>query len=123
MEGAPCGGCAFGLVDLAQHGFCQSITPADDLEPCAALTETVSLQTQEGAQEPEDALHLGSRPAPVVGGKGIDREAPNTHIRCALHNALQGGHSGTMTGDAGETAPRCPAAIAVHDDGHMQASG
>src|ERR1035438_4366824 len=103
MEAPPACSCAFGLVDLAQHGFFQSITPADDLQPRASLPEPFRLQTQESAQQPEDALYLRGRPAPIVGGKGVDREATDAYVRRAFNNAPQRDHSGTMTGDAGQS--------------------
>src|SRR5271155_5856575 len=120
MKALPSGGCRFGPVDLAQHGVCQSITPANDLEPSAPLPEPFSFQTQEGAQKPENTLHLGSRTAPVVGGEGVYRETVDSYVRCALHGAPQCGHSGPMASDAGQSAPHRPAAFAVHNDGHVQ---
>src|SRR5260370_38248523 len=37
-----------------------------------------------------------------------------------LNDAPNGGDSGAMPCDAGQPAPCGPAAVAVHDDGHMQ---
>jgi hypothetical protein len=119
MQTPPSGGCGFSLVNFAEDGFCQSIASTDDLEPRTALPESASLQAKKGTQQPEDALHFRGRSAPVVGRKGVYRKAADPNIRRALDNAPQSGHSGAMTGDAGQSAPHRPTAISVHDDGHM----
>src|SRR5205085_10390868 len=41
-------------------------------------------------------------------------------IRCALDSATYGGNSGTVAGDTGQSTPRGPAAVPVHDDGDVQ---
>src|SRR5271170_5110662 len=111
MKVASTGGSAFGLIDLAQYGVRQAIAPSDDLDPYAALPEPFRFQAQERAQQPEDALHLDGRTAPVIAGKSVERQPRDTHVGCAFHHAAHCCYSGTMAGGARQSAPHRPAAI------------
>jgi hypothetical protein len=90
------GGCVLGLFDLMQDRLCQPVSSAYDLESRATLAKPASFESQEGAEQPEDALHLGRRAAPVVGGESVQGQATNPSIERALYNAADSGHSGTM---------------------------
>jgi hypothetical protein len=116
MKAATSCGCVFGLLNFAKDRRCQAIAPADELEPRTALLEPFCFEAQESSQQPEDALNLGNGPAPVVGRKRIDSEAVDTHVRCMLHNTPQRSDSGAMACNAGQSAPRSPATISVHND-------
>src|SRR5580698_9013693 len=120
MKGTSTGGSTFSLIDLAQHAVRQPIAPSDDLDPYAALPKPFRFQAQERAQQPEDALHLDTRTAPVIAGKGIERQPGDTHVWCAFHHAAHCRYTGTMAGGARQAAPHRPAAIAIHDDCHVQ---
>lgn len=105
MKAAPGGGYAFCLVDFSQDRLCQSIAPANNLESHTAQPEPFSLEAQEGAQQPKDALDFGERTTPVIGGERVEGEATDTGVECALDHAPRSGDPGTMTGDAGQAAP------------------
>src|ERR1700761_169881 len=111
------------LVDLAQQQCWDTIAPADDFQSHPRLPEFCSLQPQEGSQQPKNALNFGCGTAPVVRRKCVDGQTTDAHMRRVFHDALYGCDSGTMSCNPGQTAPRSPPPIAVHDDGHMQPGG
>src|SRR5689334_18728582 len=94
-------GCGFGSIDFLEHWSRQPITPSNHAEPNATLPELFGLKAQEGAQQPEDALHLGRRPGPVIGREGVEREARDAEIQGALHDTPHRSGSSAMACDAG----------------------
>src|SRR6185437_16117340 len=69
----------------------------------------------------EEALHLRGRARPVVARERVNTERPDAHVRRVFDDALESGDARTMTGHAREALARRPAAVAIHDDGDVQA--
>ena len=66
MKATALGGSVFCLADLAQQQIGQTIAPSDDLQPGTVLPQSFRLQAQVSPHQPENALHLVGRTAPVV---------------------------------------------------------
>jgi hypothetical protein len=121
MKGIAGGSGAFGAHDLAQQWFRNAIATADDLEVSPLLAQPFALEAKEGADDPEDALHLLRWPGPVVGRECIEGEHPDAELRRVLDDATNRCDSCAVAGNAGKSTMRRPAAIAIHDDGDMYA--
>src|SRR5260370_226577 len=120
MKAPAFGGCAFSLRDLALQQTRQSVSTADHLQARSPLPEFFRLQAQVSAQQPENALHLVGRTAPVVGRKRVERKCANAQLWRMLNRPADGPDSGPMSCDPGQTASGSPAAVAVHDHCYIQ---
>ena len=98
----------------------QPVPAPDHGEPHALLAQAGGLASKIGEEETHQAADLGSRPLPVVGGEGIERQGANSEAGRCLHHAANGGHPATVPLDPRESPRGGPATIAVHDDRHVE---
>jgi hypothetical protein len=87
------------------------------LDPLAV--ELVELLVEHLVQDEQQAVHLFARAAPVLGGEGVDGQVGDAELDAGGYDAAQVFDAGMVAGHARQAAGDGPAAIAVHDEGHM----
>jgi hypothetical protein len=120
MEFAPSAGCVFYPLNILPQHERESVAPPDHLEAHPFFPQLLAFQTEEGAQETKDGLYFIWRTAPVIRRKGIQSETPYPELWRMLDRAARCCDSRPMTRNAGQSTPRSPAPVSVHDDGDMQ---
>src|ERR1700736_448347 len=73
------------------------------------------------AQQLHERAHFVLGPAPVVAGERKQRELGDAEIRRRFDDAPCRGDARPVPGRSWQTATHRPAAIAVHDNGHVKA--
>jgi hypothetical protein len=122
MKAATGNGCRFRQLNGNPRSFGEPVTPPNRLEARPAVPEPSCFQTKECAQQPEDALHLGLRPMPIIRRERVERETADSDLIRALNDAASRHDPCAMTRRARQSAPLRPPSVAVHDDGHMKAT-
>ena len=70
-------------------------------------------------KEVHEEIDLGPRPLPVLRRECVDRQHLDAEVNARLHDALERLDALRMARRAEEALPFGPAAVAIHDDGHM----
>src|SRR3954463_10952680 len=83
------------------------------------MPQSFRFQTKVSTHQPENTLDFVWGTTPVIGGKCIQRQARDAGIRCALDKTPHCGNSGTVT-NSRQPATCFPAAVAIHNDCHVQ---
>ena len=99
----------------------QAVTPADQGQARAAVDQALRLGVQIVAQEPHQAGHLRRGAQPVVGRKREKGQGGDAEIGRHARDTAHGFGARPMAGGARQALVFGPAAIAIHDDGEVQA--
>ena len=97
----------------------QAVPRADEAHLDGARVQIGEIAANEDAQQAEEIADFLHRPAPVLGGKAVDREPADIELDRGTHGAPQRFDATPMPLEPRQAALRGPAAVAVHDDRHM----
>ena len=109
----------FRLAEKAGDIRRQAVPRADEAHLDGARVQIGEIAANEDAQQAEEIADFLHRPAPVLGGKAVDREPADIELDRGTHGAPQRLDATPMPLEPRQAALRGPAAIAVHDDRHM----
>ena len=112
-----------GRVRGRRMGRRNAVAAPDEAHPGAALVQIGHLRLDGVHEEVHELLDLARRARPVLAGEGEDGHLLDAQVEGVLEHAAQCLDTGTMTGAHGKVTARCPASVAVHDDGHITAMG
>src|SRR5215470_2325000 len=115
MQTLTAAGGLFAALDEAQQIAAQAIAAADHVEANALRQAALGLGDEVTPEEGEERAHLRTRTAPVVRGKGVERQHADAAARGTLDYGIDGLCPGAMSRAARQAAARRPAAVAVHD--------
>ena len=114
------GGAGLGAVDDLQDIDRKVGAAAKDTHPDALAAQTLQVALDVALEQPHQFGNLGPRPAPVLGRKAEHCQAIDANLSRALDCALQRLDACPMAKGARQTARTRPAAVAVHDQRHVQ---
>ena len=92
---------------------------ADETQAHVVVVERTELALDRPAKQVQQQPDFRTRTLPVLTGEGEDRQHPDTGLAGALDDRPGRARARPMTGGARQTTRVRPAAVAVHDDGHM----
>src|SRR5579875_2796098 len=113
------GGELFGVAHLLLQPARERFEPADMAHTDAMLVQRADLALDPArghAHQPGDLL---ARPTPVLGRKGVECQHFDTALGEVPHHAADVLGAGLVALTAAETTQLRPAAVAIHDDGHV----
>jgi len=116
------GGGALGGPDRRDERDREPVASPDDVQANAVLEQPRRLGLEMAREQAHERRHLARRALPVVGGEGEQRQGGYALIGSGFDDSADGVGARAMAGGAGETAAGGPAAVAVHDDGHVERS-
>src|SRR5690606_13780247 len=97
----------------------QRLVIADYFQPDVILNKFREVAADESPHQPHQIRNLVFRPLPVLRRERIERQTLQTERPEPTHEAAHRLYPFAMTHRAGEEALLGPAAIAVHDNGHV----
>ncbi len=112
----------FGVLDLLDQPLRKTVAASDDAEAHAVFQAASHLPAEITVEQAHERRNFHHRALPVVGGKRKHRERADSQLARSIGDAPHGMGSGAMSGDTRQAALLRPTAIAVHDDGHVQAA-
>ncbi len=105
------------------HHTGQILHPPHHPQTDPVLVQQRLLPLQEPPQQPHQPLDLRNRANPVLDAEGVKRQVLDTDIPAGLNHGPHGFRTLLVPLDPGHPALLRPAAVAVHDDGHMPRDG
>ena len=110
----------FGFGNRVAQAFGQPVTAANDRKTHAALDQVPKLGSEILPQQRHQRSHLLIGSPPVVGRERKQRQCRDAEVGRSFDHATHGVGACAVPGGARQTAARCPAPVAVHDDGDVQ---
>ena len=95
------------------------VAPAGEADLHALLVELVAPAHEERLVEVHEVAHLVGRPAPVLGGEGVERDPLDADLEGAVDHIEEGGLPGGVALGPGQPPRLGPTAVAVHDAGDV----
>jgi hypothetical protein len=120
VQALAAGGGALGLGDGGDHLGGQAIAAADHAQAHAVLHAAGGLLAQVGVKEVHEPARLLEGAPPVVRREGVEGEGADAEIGRRLHDAIDGVGAAAVALEPRHAPAHRPAAVAVHDDGHVQ---
>ena len=105
--------------DIAIHRFRQIRRAPDHQQADIVSLDRRQLALQVFAQQTHQKIHFRPRASPVFQRERIQRQAWQMQSRARLDDLARHLHARAMPRHARQMPPFGPAAIAIHDDGHM----
>ena len=106
-------------LELALDGGVEAVHAAHDAERDVVVEQRLQLAPQVLLQERHERRDLEARPLPVLGREGVERQRRQLEARGRLDGRPHGRDPRAVAFHARQAPLARPAAVAVHDDGHV----
>src|SRR3990167_4712775 len=113
----------FGLPDARGDLLAEAFGVAYDTEADIVLVQLPDFVVERAQKEFLEQLDFLRRAAPVLAAEGEQGEVLHALLGARRHHVAHALDPLAVTGDARQSAALGPAAVAVHDDGHVHRNG